>query len=73
MSYHLLTLQTTDHEFTDDDDDRRHPSERDGGHGTVRGQPTFFYLTCAENACQQGTGSRGTNSQEIPRAGRSCP
>ena len=25
MSYHLLTLQTTDHEFTDDSYDRRQP------------------------------------------------
>jgi len=25
MSYHLLTLQTTDHEFTDNSYDRRQP------------------------------------------------
>jgi PKD repeat protein len=33
----------------------------------------LFYLTRAENACPQGTGPLGTNSQGVPRAGRSCP
>jgi hypothetical protein len=33
----------------------------------------LFYLTRAENACPQGSGSLGTNSAGTPRPGRTCP
>ena len=33
----------------------------------------FFYLGRAKNACPQGIGSFGTDSQGVPRPARSCP
>jgi hypothetical protein len=33
----------------------------------------YFYLTRAQNACPQGTGSLGTNSVGTPRVGVDCP
>jgi len=33
----------------------------------------FFYLTRAKNACPQGVGSFGTDSQGASRPARSCP
>ena len=41
--------------------------------GTPSAGQVFFYLTRAENSCGLGTGSLGTNSQGVERAGRSCP